>query len=83
MAEVDGGESLSKPMPAATYDGHVRPEQEEIDAAIERKIVRKQDMHLMPLLFAIYLLSFLDRSNIGSAFPLRDFAAGNALMSKQ
>lgn len=35
------------------------------DDVIEKKVVRKQDWHLMSLLWAIYLLSFLDRSNIG------------------
>lgn len=32
---------------------------------IEQRVVRKQDRHLMSLLIAVYLLSFLDRSNIG------------------
>jgi hypothetical protein len=71
MAEDAGAGSSSKPMPNTTYDGHAQADQEETDATIERRIVRKQDMHLMPLLFAIYLLSFLDRSNIGSACYLK------------
>jgi sugar phosphate permease len=33
----------------------------------ERKIVRKIDFLLLPILTILYLLSFLDRSNIGNA----------------
>ena len=38
-----------------------------IDPVIEQRVVRKIDWHLMPLLTALYLLAFLDRSNIGNA----------------
>lgn len=38
-----------------------------IDPAMERRVVRKIDMRLIPLVTAMYLLSFLDRSNIGNA----------------
>ncbi|PNS18764.1 High-affinity nicotinic acid transporter [Sphaceloma murrayae] len=34
---------------------------------IERRIVRKLDTHLLPLVCALFLLSFLDRSNVGNA----------------
>ncbi|GAA6003365.1 hypothetical protein JCM10207_000296 [Rhodosporidiobolus poonsookiae] len=33
----------------------------------ERKIVRKLDFRLLPLLWVLFMLSFLDRSNIGNA----------------
>ncbi|KAF2085514.1 major facilitator superfamily transporter [Saccharata proteae CBS 121410] len=33
----------------------------------EKKILRKMDMHLLPMLALLYLLSFLDRSNVGNA----------------
>lgn len=32
----------------------------------ERKLIRKMDMHIMPVLVALYLMSFLDRVNIGT-----------------
>ena len=32
---------------------------------IERKVVRKLDLRIVPLVTALYVLSFLDRSNIG------------------
>ncbi|KAI4715808.1 MFS general substrate transporter [Aureobasidium sp. EXF-10727] len=38
-----------------------------IDPVIEKRVVRKIDWHLVPLLMALYLLAFLDRSNIGNA----------------
>ncbi|KAL2012356.1 hypothetical protein VTN00DRAFT_5074 [Thermoascus crustaceus] len=42
--------------------------QEEADDSIEaRKIIRKIDWHLIPLLTLLYSLTFLDRVNIGNA----------------
>ncbi|KAG8820813.1 hypothetical protein FRC17_010005 [Serendipita sp. 399] len=38
-----------------------------IDLSHEKKILRKLDLHLLPLVSLLYLLSFLDRSNIGNA----------------
>ncbi|KAF7172483.1 hypothetical protein CNMCM6106_006673 [Aspergillus hiratsukae] len=38
-----------------------------IDPVIEKRVLRKMDWNLMPLLVALYLVSFLDRSNIGNA----------------
>jgi hypothetical protein len=33
----------------------------------EAKLVRKLDMHIVPIVMLLYLFSFLDRVNIGSA----------------
>jgi len=33
----------------------------------EAKVLRKMDLHIMPMLALLYLLSFLDRGNIGNA----------------
>ena len=38
-----------------------------IDPEIERRLKRKLDWNLIPLVFVFYLLAFLDRSNIGNA----------------
>ncbi|KAE9371599.1 MFS transporter-like protein [Stipitochalara longipes BDJ] len=38
-----------------------------VDLKLERRVVRKIDLHLMPLVIALYLLAYLDRSNIGNA----------------
>ncbi|KAI6151366.1 hypothetical protein EDD17DRAFT_1513506 [Pisolithus thermaeus] len=42
----------------------------------DRRITRKVDLRLLPILTLLYLLSFLDRSNIGNAKYI-DFAYGN------
>lgn len=33
----------------------------------EKKVLRKMDLHLLPMVTLLYLLSFLDRGNIGNA----------------
>ncbi|KAL2392343.1 MFS transporter prlL [Exophiala dermatitidis] len=38
-----------------------------IDPELERRVVRKIDWHVTPLVTFLFLLSFLDRSNIGNA----------------
>ncbi|KAK8065222.1 pantothenate transporter liz1 [Apiospora hydei] len=38
-----------------------------VDAASERRVVRKLDFRIVPLVSFLFLLSFLDRSNIGNA----------------
>ncbi|KAF6241077.1 hypothetical protein HO173_000871 [Letharia columbiana] len=39
----------------------------EYNGAAEARVRRKLDWHLMPLFFVLYMLAFLDRSNIGNA----------------
>lgn len=36
-----------------------------IDLAAEKKLLRKVDLHLIPTLFVLFLMAFLDRTNIG------------------
>lgn len=43
---------------AAKYD---------IDAVAERKLLRKIDVRLIPILWFLFMLAFLDRTNIGNA----------------
>ncbi|KAI1632547.1 major facilitator superfamily domain-containing protein [Biscogniauxia mediterranea] len=38
-----------------------------IDAAAERRLVRKIDLYVYPILFLVYMMSFLDRINISNA----------------
>lgn len=33
----------------------------EIDAAAEKKLLRKIDLHLLPILWILYLFAFIDR----------------------
>lgn len=37
----------------------------QIDPELERRVRRKLDWHIIPLVSTLYLLAFLDRSNIG------------------
>ena len=54
IGQVENGkESLS-----AANGYHVTPE-------MERRVVRKLDKRLVPLVMVLYLLAYLDRSNIG------------------
>ncbi|KAF2130037.1 high-affinity nicotinic acid transporter-like protein [Dothidotthia symphoricarpi CBS 119687] len=39
----------------------------EVDPIYEAKLVRKLDLHIIPVVMLLYLLSFLDRVNIGNA----------------
>lgn len=38
-----------------------------VDPVIEKKILRKLDLHLAPIFMSLYFLSYLNRSNIGNA----------------
>lgn len=38
-----------------------------IDASLDKKLTRKFDKHVVPWLFGLWLLAFIDRSNIGNA----------------
>jgi len=40
---------------------------ESSDAALERRITRQLDRHILPWIFVLWLLAFIDRSNIGNA----------------
>jgi len=61
------------------FDSHGSPRGSlVIDPEVEKRIVRKLDWRLIPWLSLLYLISFLDRTNIGNAkiqgdFPLQPF----------
>lgn len=38
-----------------------------IDPAAEKKLIRKCDLHVIPILSVLFLLAFVDRINIGNA----------------
>jgi hypothetical protein len=38
----------------------------ETDPALDRRITRKLDFHILPWIFILWLLAFIDRSNIGT-----------------
>lgn len=37
------------------------------DTEAEKRILRKCDLHVLPMLYVFYMLSYLDRINIGNA----------------
>jgi len=39
-----------------------------IDPVAEKKLLRKCDLHVLPPLFLLFFLAFLDRVNIGTTF---------------
>ncbi|TAQ86413.1 hypothetical protein B7494_g5265 [Chlorociboria aeruginascens] len=41
--------------------------QQTLDKTLDKKLLRKLDLHLIPFLALIYLLCFLDRTNVGNA----------------
>ena len=43
------------------------PELFEIESSLDRAITREFDKHIVPWLFGLWLLAFIDRSNIGNA----------------
>ena len=46
---------------------HDHTELADIDPALDRRLTRKFDSHIVPWLFGLWLLAFIDRSNIGNA----------------
>lgn len=38
-----------------------------MDEVDEKKVLRKMDLHILPIVTVLYLLCFLDRGNIGNA----------------
>ncbi|KAK0384536.1 hypothetical protein NLU13_8622 [Sarocladium strictum] len=48
-------------------DGPMRDSHSAEGSADEKKLIRKLDMHIIPLVMGLYLFSFLDRVNIGNA----------------
>ncbi|GAA5984017.1 hypothetical protein JCM5350_004993 [Sporobolomyces pararoseus] len=47
---------------------------------MEKRIVRKQDWRIMPLICLCYLLNYLDRSNLGNARTLNSDRPGESLV---
>ena len=54
-AQLKANDAISPPSPKAGFAAL------EIDHAAEKKLVRKLDLHIVPVVMLLYLLSFLDR----------------------
>lgn len=69
MATTDAGNVLDKPELDQLEKGE-KLEGENAIAPTEKEkaaYIRKLDWHMMPIIFVIYMLSVLDRSNLGNA----------------
>ncbi|KAH7405632.1 MFS transporter [Phaeosphaeria sp. MPI-PUGE-AT-0046c] len=73
----DSGGDLEK----YTDNAHVGAFEDSFDPVAVRKLVWKQDKRIIPLAAGIYLLCFLDRSNIGNAKTL-NANAGESLLQE-
>lgn len=56
------------PSPSLTSSSsHVQP----IDRAAERRLVRKLDIRIIPVLWILYLCNFIDRANVRRSLQLQ------------
>lgn len=58
-------QSISKPQGDDTFQFAARDE--EARKALDKQLLRKVDARLLPILVCMYLLNFLDRSNLAQA----------------
>lgn len=52
---------------AVAQDTGSSKSEDAIDPVAEKKLMRKCDLHVIPILFVLFLLAFIDRINIGNA----------------
>lgn len=57
-----------------TYEAYKRNQDTQIDAAEAKRVLRKIDLRIVPILFFIYLLQYLDKNgiNYASAYGLSE-----------
>lgn len=59
---------ITEKSPVDSYNGNTDDANDDpIDLDAERRLLWKCDLHVIPVLFVLYMLSFLDRINIGNA----------------
>ncbi|KAL9622113.1 MAG: hypothetical protein Q9160_003456 [Pyrenula sp. 1 TL-2023] len=78
-AELTTLEDVEDKKHAELEDGE--HDQFSIDPVLNKALIRKQDLRIVPLSAGIYLLCYLDRSNIGNAKVLNE-DEGNDLLSE-
>ncbi|KAJ7646966.1 major facilitator superfamily domain-containing protein [Roridomyces roridus] len=67
MSATEEKRSYAEEDAPTKLEGHDDQSDVEINDAAHRRILRKLDIHLLPFVSLLYLLSFLDRANIGNA----------------
>ena len=65
--EILSEQQNSSEKPSIIHYSESKSEPIEISQALDRRITRKFDLHIVPWLFGLWLLAFIDRSNIGNA----------------
>lgn len=63
-AAMEEGVSTTPPKeyePEQSRDYEIESQLEEVDPAAEVRLVRKLDLHIIPVVMLLYLFSFLDR----------------------
>lgn len=65
--EKPGATALEKENVAASPDGSGGDPAAAFSPAMQKRVLRKMDLRLIPMLALLYLLAFLDRGNIGNA----------------
>ncbi|WWC60239.1 uncharacterized protein I303_102805 [Kwoniella dejecticola CBS 10117] len=63
------------------HQGHTR-EVSSLDERFEKKLVRKIDRRIMPLICLAYLLNYIDRTNLGNARTLNNDAKDGSTMNE-
>lgn len=68
MEEKDAAAVTTMPSPASPASTKAADESlHPIDPVIEKRILRKLDFKMMPVLWFLFLVSFVDRGNIGES----------------
>ena len=61
MSDIEKRHSHEPDSKAATDGSGLHEQPVEVDLVAERKLVRKLDLYVVPVVMLLYLLSFLDR----------------------
>lgn len=81
MASLTGNDATLTPRTGKPEAGHVELKGDQaiddpymiIDRKAEKKLLWKLDLHVLPPLMVLFMLSFLDRTNIGNAYAQLHF----------
>ncbi len=72
VEDAENKKAVAPDLEKSDRDGHHKEalpqtHNDHVDPAAEKPLVRKMDFRIVPLVTALYILAFLDRSNIGNA----------------
>lgn len=70
MSSLSEKEAVDQSTSVLSNNSHVNAElahEYVIDPAAEARLLRKQDLRVLPMIFVLYFFTFLDRANLGNA----------------